>query len=860
MILNNPTKETTIPPKARAVGLWRNLARYIAGRVLMLGVGVITAVYLTIIIANFGGYVDEIIASDLEFAIGMAVSSENMPDLTADERETLYAQLLEQAKDARGLNDPLFIRSARWLGDGLRLDWGEVSGRAYQISSRRLSVSEVILSNISRTLLVFGVANMLLFVGAVFTALALNRRHGSKVDRIFVLLSPLSSAPAWVYGVLLSTFFLRVFGFSTGGTFDTWYEGELRLSHITVILRHLILPFCALFLAGMFQTVVVWRSFFQVYSNEDYVDLAYAKGLSNGRIDRRYIMRPAMPALLTSFALLLAALWQEVIALEFFFNVQGIGRLFALALAAYDTPMIVAVVTVFAYLIALTVLVLDVCYAFLDPRIRVGNQKRQGTIEQKAKPKNGRRFSLKPPTLPRPTFDGITAVFKATGQRAWNTGVEFRRYPTAIVGLVIILFLFALSIYAVVAIPYAEAIAAWEGDDIETYRTPREALPAWVNRLRRQPLPPTIAMQSNALQNEITVSDLGDGITDLSIPFTFEYDYGDFPQDIVLDITSSYEERGPHVAVTWVWPNGTERELTSFQPNFSDTYFISRDERLQRRLRTDFPQRQLFTAPEAEIGEPLEGTYTLRLDVLHFEPDSTLEADMTLLGQVYGVAGTDEKRRDLLIPLLWGTPIALAFGITAATITSVAGMLFAALAAWYGGTVDRIVQYLTEVNLILPFFPVSLMIFVLYSRSILTVLAVVVALSIFGSAVKTYRATFLQVRNAAYVEAARAYGATDWRIVVRYMIPTIMTVLLPRLIILVPSYVFLEATLAFLGVSDPVLPTWGKLIVSALSVGVHRNTVHLVAAPFLMLFLTGFGFAMVGLALERIFEPRLQEQ
>ena len=96
------------------------------------------------------------------------------------------------------------------------------------------------------------------------------------------------------------------------------------------------------------------------------------------------------------------------------------------------------------------------------------------------------------------------------------------------------------------------------------------------------------------------------------------------------------------------------------------------------------------------------------------------------------------------------------------------------------------------------------------------------------------------MREAPYIEAARAYGAGGRRIVLRYMIPRIMALLIPRIIILVPGYVFLEATLAFLGVSDPLLPTWSKLIVAALSFGVHTGATHLVLLPLGVLFLTGF--------------------
>ncbi|MGB4871702.1 MAG: ABC transporter permease subunit, partial [Candidatus Promineifilaceae bacterium] len=127
-------------------------------------------------------------------------------------------------------------------------------------------------------------------------------------------------------------------------------------------------------------------------------------------------------------------------------------------------------------------------------------------------------------------------------------------------------------------------------------------------------------------------------------------------------------------------------------------------------------------------------------------------------------------------------------------------------------------------------------------------------------AIKTYRAVFLQIKESPYMEAAQAYGASDGRLVTQYLIPRVLPILLPKLIILVPGFVFLEATLAYLGVSDPRLPTWGKLVVDALSSGVYREAYHLVLAPFLLLFLVGFAFAMVGLALERIFDPRLRER
>ena len=864
--LSEPTTEAL--PEVRASATWRNVSLYVLRRTALLFVTVVTAVYLTIIIANFGGYVDTIVESELAFSIGLTLRDS---PLSLEEQEAVFTERMEAAREAAGLNDPLALRTAIWLVDGLTLDWKLERPWLYGFDfSSNVTAKELILDNLARSLLIFGVSNVLLFGVAVLFALMLSRHYGGKIDRLFIWLSPLSSAPAWVLGVLLTVFALRVFGFSPGGTFAT-FPTEFRLAQILVFLRHLMLPFLAIFLAGFFQSAYLWRSFFQVYRNEDYVDLAYAKGLGNGRIDRHYILRPALPTLITSFAMLLAVLWQELIALEYFFNIDGLGTLFVQALTNYDTALIVGIVTMFAYLIAVIVFILDICYLLVDPRVRVGSQQ-QGHIAKKTNWRFWQRRASPvrlsplvetpdPQTVSRNSLlNGSIDAIQRWG-RAMRTLVQgMRENPGAIFGLLMITGLIGISIYTVITIPYQEAVNLWRADNEVWLRNPQNAQPTWVNMFLARDLPPTIVFDSESPDAIKETEQLNENLVDITIPFTFNYDYGDYPQEIVLDMKTQFIEKGPHVSVFWVWPDGSERELTSFQPNRTESYFVSRDDRLQRRLRSDFPLEALFLGPEGEAIEPVPGTYTLRVQALLFEPEADFDVKMTMLGQVHGLAGTDSQRRDLMIALLWGTPIALGFGLVAAFATSVGGMIIAALGAWLGGWVDRTVQFLTEVNLILPFFPVALMVFVLYSRSIITILAVTVALTLFGSAVKTYRAAFLQIRSEPYIQAAQVYGASNWRIIIRYMVPRIITVLVPKLIILVPSYVFLEATLAFLGITDPYLPTWGKLVVEALSYGVYTNATHLVVAPLGLLFLTGFAFAMLGMGLERIFEPRLRER
>jgi len=138
-------------------------------------------------------------------------------------------------------------------------------------------------------------------------------------------------------------------------------------------------------------------------------------------------------------------------------------------------------------------------------------------------------------------------------------------------------------------------------------------------------------------------------------------------------------------------------------------------------------------------------------------------------------------------------------------------------------------------------------------------LGAVILLNIFSLAIKTYRAMFLQVKNSPYIEAARAYGASGMRIIFRYMIPKIAPILIPAFVTLTPGYVFLEAALAFLGVGDISLPTWGKILNSANSEGaLLRGQYYWVLEPAFMLLLTTLAFAMLGFALDRIFNPRLR--
>jgi peptide/nickel transport system permease protein len=437
---------------------------------------------------------------------------------------------------------------------------------------------------------------------------------------------------------------------------------------------------------------------------------------------------------------------------------------------------------------------------------------------------------------------------------------EFTRYPSAIAGLLIIAALVVLAIYTVITIPYSEGMRLWRGGEDIWIENPRNARPSWVNFFSRTKLPETIIVgtEQGAAGK---VRSLPGGLRAIETSLAFDYPYDGFPSEINLFLKAKFNERRPYVALVWLTPDGRRVSLGERSVRTAERYSISLDRQLAQRLGRRPPEIALFTGSNAdtENATPLKGRYQLRLEGLFFEEGSALEAKLVVYGQVHGLGGTDHRRRDLMVALLWGTPVALAFGFLAAVGSTLTTLLIAAIGVWFGKWIDALIQRITEVNAILPVLPILIMIGIFYSRSLWVMLGAIILLSIFSLGIKTYRSILLQVKESPYIEAARTYGTGNFRIIFRYMIPRIIPVLIPQFVTLIPSFVFLEAGLAVLGLGDPVLPTWGKVVNDAYANGaLYKGYYYWVLAPSLLLMLTGAGFALVGFALDRVFNPRLR--
>lgn len=439
----------------------------------------------------------------------------------------------------------------------------------------------------------------------------------------------------------------------------------------------------------------------------------------------------------------------------------------------------------------------------------------------------------------------------------WKRLTELRRYPAALVGSVVLIFFVLFSIYTAISLPYNEAVRLWKAIPGTWDDLPRRAQPVWYDWFTSKKLSRTIKVPLEDAR--MTVTPIGDGMNRVEVVFPFEFTYDTFPKEISLFTETAGKA---NFSVYMRRPHGDTITLTeNVEVRASDAYRISQDINLQVKLNEMLPHVALFAErlDRRNPGNPVKGDYEV---VLVGDLDSGNElrsARLVVYGQVHGWAGTDHLRRDLTVALRWGAPVGLMFGVLAAVGSTLTTFVLAGIGTWFGGKIDALFNRLTEVSMILPLLVVLVMVGHYISRSIWVILGAVIILSIFGSAMKTYRAMFLQAKEAPYIEAAKAYGAGNFRIIFRYLLPRLVPVLLPSFVTVIPTFVFLEATLAVLGLGDPSLPTWGKIIHSAQqNDALYMGDYYWILIPSVILILIGFCFALVGFTLDRIFNPRLR--
>ncbi len=215
--------------------------------------------------------------------------------------------------------------------------------------------------------------------------------------------------------------------------------------------------------------------------------------------------------------------------------------------------------------------------------------------------------------------------------------------------------------------------------------------------------------------------------------------------------------------------------------------------------------------------------------------------------------GTDQLGRDELSRLMYGGTFSLAVGILATCVAVLAGATLGSVAGYYGGVADNLIMRFTDFMLCIPRLLVLLLVGGLFGTSV-GLIVLLIGLTAWMHVARLVRASFLSLREREFVEAARALGAGDRRLIARHILPNAMGPIIVAATLGVAGAILLESTLSYLGYGvQPPVPTWGNMLQNAQ--GEMYQAPWLAIFPGLMIFATIMSINFVGDGLRDALDP-----
>ena len=286
-----------------------------------------------------------------------------------DEIERAIQERRTQLEESYGLDRAWYFRLPQMIGRVIRLDMGEARSLQSADGSRR--VTDLIRERLPRTMLLVTTAMTITATIGLLLGVKLATQVGSKTDRLVSLLAATSNAlPAWWAGIMLILLFaFEVRIFPSGGLYSV-PPPEGGFDRFRDLLWHATLPIITLVLISAGSWTYVVRTMVMNVAQEDFVTVARAKGMPEGVVMRRHILRVAAPPILTGLVLGLASSVAGAILTETVFNWPGMGRLYYDAILAVDETVVVALTFMFTLIYVTARFILEVLYITVDPRVR----------------------------------------------------------------------------------------------------------------------------------------------------------------------------------------------------------------------------------------------------------------------------------------------------------------------------------------------------------------------------------------------------------------------------------------------------------------------------------------------------------
>jgi peptide/nickel transport system permease protein len=301
---------------------------------------------------------------------------------------------------------------------------------------------------------------------------------------------------------------------------------------------------------------------------------------------------------------------------------------------------------------------------------------------------------------------------------------------------------------------------------------------------------------------------------------------------------------------TWVLPDplvDSYAQKTWLKEKFGDEWAYPEEMMFSEPANYRYGIEIMFNDTQAPTGENVEAT--VYIDDFYIQ----------LFGTSFGILGTDQYGRDVLTQLLYGARISLIVGILAAVFSTSVGLIVGLVAGYMGKFVDQILMRFTDMLLVIPDTPLYIVMMAVLSPSIWNLIILITAIGWTGFA-RVVRSQVLSLRERPFIEAARAVGAGKFRIILRHITPNVMSLVYVTLATSVPYAIVSEAWLSWLGLYDPTIMTWGRMLHDAQNTPLGIKMWWWIVPPGICIALISLSFILLGYALDEILNPKLRKR
>lgn len=242
----------------------------------------------------------------------------------------------------------------------------------------------------------------------------------------------------------------------------------------------------------------------------------------------------------------------------------------------------------------------------------------------------------------------------------------------------------------------------------------------------------------------------------------------------------------------------------------------------------------------------------LKMDLLaRFSPPAWQEG-----GSWVHPLGTDNLGRDILSRLFWGSRVSLLVGFSAVLVAAIAGIILGLISGYYGGRIDSVIMRIADIFMAYPFMLLTISIIAVLGSSILN-LILVLGISDWVTYARTIRGSVLSLKEKEFVEASRAIGTSHPVIIVRHILPNVISPLLILATLRVANIIIWESGLSFLGMgTPPPMPTWGRMLAEGRIY--ITDAWWLVCLPGIAIMITILSTNLLGDGLRDALDPRLR--